>query len=43
MYKYPSRQKGGSTQVEAKKFGDHLTADHLITSDDREIGIRVCH
>ena len=39
MYKYPSRQKGGSTQVEAKKFGDHLTADHLITSDDREIGI----
>ena len=39
MHKYPSRQKGGSTQVEAKKFGDHLTADHLITSDDREIGI----
>ena len=39
MYKYPSKQKGGSTQVEAKKFGDHLTADHLITSDDREIGI----
>ena len=39
MYKYPSRQKGGSTQVEAKKFGDHLTADHLITSDGREIGI----
>ena len=39
MYKYPSRQKGGSTQVEAKKFGDHLTAGHLITSDDREIGI----
>ena len=37
--KNPSRQKGGSTQVEAKKFGDHLTADHLITSDDREIGI----
>ena len=28
----------GSTQVEAKKFGD-LTADHLITSDDREIDI----
>ena len=22
MYKYPSKQKGGSTQVEAKKFGD---------------------
>ena len=39
MYKYPSRQRGGSTQVEAKKFGDHLTADHLITSDDREVGI----
>ena len=39
MYKYPSRQKGGSTQAEAKKFGDHLTADHLITSDDRETGM----
>ena len=39
MYQYPSRQKGASTQVEAKKFGDHLTADHLITSDDRENGI----
>ena len=39
MYQYPSRRKGGSTQAEAKKFGHHLTADHLITSDDNEIGI----
>lgn len=39
MFKYHSRQKAGSTQVEAKKFGDRLTVDHLITSDEREAGI----
>lgn len=34
--KPPSYKKGGSETVVADKFGDHLTADHLILRDDGE-------
>ena len=39
MTKRPSYSKGGSTQVEADHFGQHLTADHLVIRDDEEMDI----
>ena len=39
MFKPPSRTVGGSTQVEAEKFGDHITADFIVTRDEDELGI----
>lgn len=30
---------GGSTKVEAEKFGDHITADFIVTRDEEEVGI----
>ena len=34
----PSRAVGGSTQVKAEKFGDHITADFIVTRDEDELG-----
>ena len=39
MTKRPSYSKGGCTQVEADRFGQRLTADHVILRDDEEIDI----
>ena len=39
MYKPPAYAKGGSSMVEAKKFGDHVTGDYLIAKSELEIGI----
>ena len=39
MTKHPSYSKGGSTQVDADHFGQHLTADHLVIRDDEEMDI----
>jgi len=39
MFKPPSRAVGGSTQVKAEKFGDHITADFIVTRDEDELGI----
>ena len=39
MYKPPGYSKGGSSMVEAKKFGDHITDDYLIAKSDPEAGI----
>ena len=39
MYKPPGYSKGGSSMVEARKFGDHITGDYLIAKSDPEAGI----
>eukprot|EP00435_Cladocopium_sp_Y103_P051725 s387_g16.t1 len=39
MFKPPSYAVGGSTKVEAENFGDHITADFLVTRDEEEVGI----
>jgi hypothetical protein len=39
MFKPPSRAVGGSTKVEAEKFGDQITADFIVTRDDEEVEI----
>ena len=39
MTKPPSYRRDGSSIVEAKKFGDHITCDFLITGDEYEMGI----
>ena len=39
MTKRPSYRSGGSTQVEANTFGEHITADHLVLGDDEEMDI----
>ena len=39
MHKPPAYAKGGSSMVEAKKFGDHVTGDYLIAKSEPEIGI----
>ena len=39
MFKPPSRAVGGSTEVKAEKFGDHITADFIVTRDEDELGI----
>ena len=36
MYKPPSYQTDGWHSVEAKAFGDHITADHIIVYRDRD-------
>ena len=33
-----ARKKGGSTTIHSKKFGDHITIDHIITKDHRDHG-----
>ena len=38
MFKPPSRTVGGSTKVDAEKFGDHIAADFLNTRDEEEVG-----
>jgi hypothetical protein len=39
MYKPPGYSKGGSSMVDAKKFGDHVTGDYLIAKSDPETGV----
>ena len=39
MYKPPAYAKGGSSMVEAKKFGDHATGDCLLAKSEPETGI----
>ena len=39
MYKPPAYAKGGSSMVEAKKFGDHATGDCLLAKPEPETGI----
>ena len=39
MFKVPSLTSGGSKTIAAEKFGDHLTADHLILHRDNEAEI----
>ena len=39
MFKPPSRAVGGSTKVKAERFGDHITADFIVTRDEDELGI----
>ena len=39
MTKSPSRSRGGSRQVDARKFAEHITADFIITADEQELGI----
>ena len=39
MSKSPSYRVEGSSQVDSKKFGDHITCDFLVTGDDYERGI----
>ena len=38
MIKYPSRARGGSRQIKAEAFGDHVTGDFLITAKGEEAG-----
>ena len=38
MIKYPSRARGGSRQIEAESFGDHITGDFLIAAKGEEAG-----
>ena len=33
-----ARKKGGSTTIHSKKFGGHITIDHIITKDLRDHG-----
>jgi hypothetical protein len=39
MFKPPSKTVGGSTQVEAQRFGDHIAADFIVAGDEEEVGI----
>ena len=36
MYKPPSYKVGGTRTIEAKSFGDHITADHVIIRRDKD-------
>ena len=38
MIKYLSRARGGSRQIKAESFGDHVTGDFLITAKGEEAG-----
>ena len=38
MTKSPSRSRGGSRQVDARKFAERITADFIITADEQELG-----
>ena len=33
-----ARKKGGSSTIASKKFGDHITIDHVIAKDFRDFG-----
>ena len=35
----PHAQKGGSGPITSKKFGDHITVDHIITRDLKDHGL----
>ena len=35
-----ARKKGGSSTIASKKFGDHITIDHVITKDFRDFWVR---
>jgi hypothetical protein len=37
MFKPPSKTVGGSTQVEAQRFGDHIAADFIVAGDEEEV------
>ena len=37
MYKPPSYATGGFNTVEAKEFGDHVTADHIVIYRDKDV------
>lgn len=39
MLKSPGRSVGGSQQIECEKFGQHITADFLVTMSEAERGI----
>ena len=39
MSKSPSYRVEGSSQVDSKKFGGHITCDFLVTGDDYERGV----
>ena len=39
MIKPPSYKTGGSSQIESKTFGQHLTGDFLVTKDSGDLGI----
>ena len=39
MFKPPAYAKGGSSMVEAKKFGDHVTGDYLFAKSEPETWI----
>ena len=34
-----SRKRGGSSTIESKAFGDHITVDHVVTRDLRDHGL----
>ena len=34
-----ARKRGGSSTIASKKFGDHVTVDHIITKDLRDSGV----
>ena len=34
MYKTPGYSRAGTTFVEAKEFGDHVTAEHVVLHRD---------
>ena len=36
MYKPPSYKVGGTRTIEAKSFGDHITADHVLIRRDKD-------
>ena len=39
MYKPPSYKAGGTRTIEAKSFGDHISADHVIIRRDKDTEI----
>ena len=39
MYKPPSYATGGINTVEAKDFGDHVTADHIVIYRDKDVAL----
>ena len=39
MLKPPGRSVGGSQQIDSDKFGQHITADFLVTMSEAELGI----
>ncbi|OLP94911.1 hypothetical protein AK812_SmicGene23039 [Symbiodinium microadriaticum] len=39
MYKPPSYATGGFNTVEAKEFGDHVTADHIVIYRDKDVAL----